>query len=551
MAPHPLSDERVTRTLSAIDGIKLPHPSSYLLAAYIHGDGAQSLVSDWIYILECITRNGSPPHPPDTAAQCAITRRDGAKCCVTGKKGSIFDPLCILPILPIPDGWIIEKKRVFDMLGAFLGVQNRDWWLEYVKNPRFVTPYGNHWLIKRSAAVAFANGFVYLERQHSSMIEKQYRVSHVHIGLRDPVELKGCLPLLGDHSRLGIRHADPRLIDTHARLCNSFRFLEIARKIAPEILGESELAALTPYSLPSQHEWSIWAVLSTALSAMLPLAVIGNVMLMLWVLIPGHVRIAAYRLLRRVGKNIYGGPKDYSTVQRLPFGLYLKYNGEPAGFRNEFNALQLVRQYTSVPVPRPLDVAVLSSSQAYLLTTRLPGVTLSCAQHELSDMDRQRIVGQMQGHLSQIRSIPNAVNRDAPICNTLGEACRDSRIRNERPVGPFPDEVSFSQMLRFPDEPSRRGHKIVFTHADLNPRNILVDEVTQKDGSTGWTVTGIVDWEFAGYYPEYWDYTKALFEGFRWIKRYNDMVKDIFEEFGDYSKELDVETRSWAMGDGV
>lgn len=62
---------------------------------------------------------------------------------------------------------------------------------------------------------------------------------------------------------------------------------------------------------------------------------------------------------------------------------------------------------------------------------------------------------------------------------------------------------------------------------------------------------GIVDWEFAGYYFEYWDYTKALSEGFRWIKRYNDMVKEIFNEFGDYSREVDMETRSWVMGDGV
>jgi thiamine kinase-like enzyme len=42
---------------------------------------------------------------------------------------------------------------------------------------------------------------------------------------------------------------------------------------------------------------------------------------------------------------------------------------------------------------------------------------------------------------------------------------------------------------------------VVFTHSDLRPRNIMVkDEV----------VTGIVDWEFVGWYPEYWGFSRVL-----------------------------------------
>lgn len=35
----------------------------------------------------------------------------------------------------------------------------------------------------------------------------------------------------------------------------------------------------------------------------------------------------------------------------------------------------------------------------------------------------------------------------------------------------------------------------VSTHADIAPRNILVDEQNN--------VTGVIDWEYAGWYPEY------------------------------------------------
>lgn len=45
-------------------------------------------------------------------------------------------------------------------------------------------------------------------------------------------------------------------------------------------------------------------------------------------------------------------------------------------------------------------------------------------------------------------------------------------------------------------------HEIVSTHGDFAPRNILVDE-------EGY-VTAILDWESAGWYPEYWEYIRAF-----------------------------------------
>ena len=44
-------------------------------------------------------------------------------------------------------------------------------------------------------------------------------------------------------------------------------------------------------------------------------------------------------------------------------------------------------------------------------------------------------------------------------------------------------------------------HRVVFTRGDLKLRNILV-----KEGK----ITGFLDWESAGWYPEYWDFTTAL-----------------------------------------
>jgi aminoglycoside phosphotransferase (APT) family kinase protein len=48
----------------------------------------------------------------------------------------------------------------------------------------------------------------------------------------------------------------------------------------------------------------------------------------------------------------------------------------------------------------------------------------------------------------------------------------------------------------------QRSHRITFTHGDFKAHNILVDE----EGH----LSGFLDWESAGWYPEYWEFTTAM-----------------------------------------
>lgn len=75
-------------------------------------------------------------------------------------------------------------------------------------------------------------------------------------------------------------------------------------------------------------------------------------------MVPDTIRLATYKMLGMIGHRIYGKPHALEPVQRLPFGLYLKYPGDPEGFRNELNALKMVRRYTSVP--RPIDLIIVT-----------------------------------------------------------------------------------------------------------------------------------------------------------------------------------------------
>ncbi len=49
---------------------------------------------------------------------------------------------------------------------------------------------------------------------------------------------------------------------------------------------------------------------------------------------------------------------------------------------------------------------------------------------------------------------------------------------------------------------------IFFSHADLYPGNILV---VKQGGQI--SISGIVDWEQAGWYPDYWEYCKTMIVG--------------------------------------
>ena len=79
-----------------------------------------------------------------------------------------------------------------------------------------------------------------------------------------------------------------------------------------------------------------------------------------------------------------------------------------------------------------------------------------------------------------------------------------------------------------------RLYETKFTHADLVPRNIIV-----KDGR----VAAIIDWAFAGWYPEYWEFTKAnytMFRGQEWMDFLSELLPG-------YETELAAERVLWRV----
>lgn len=192
--------------------------------------------------------------------------------------------------------------------------------------------------------------------------------------------------------------------------------------------------------------------------------------------------------------------------------------------------------------PEPHDTA---PSQIFIVMSGIPGSSLDQSIESISDPDLAGVCEDLRGYLRQLQTIKNTVNAEFPICSTIGEGILDHRLNGPTPSGPFKDEASFNQLLAYPDDPAFQGHKIVYSHADLNPRNILVDRFRQDNGSVRWGISGIIDWETAGFFPEYWEYTKSRYEAFRWSKRLADFLENSIGAFGKYANELQAESRNW------
>ncbi|EJT79777.1 hypothetical protein GGTG_04860 [Gaeumannomyces tritici R3-111a-1] len=380
----------VPRALELIDTAGLAEPfdsllTSFVQSAAVNRDAAEyilrsctdwyddevlrrdlyCLVSDWRQIVETVFVHGSLPPPPDEKAEAVIRKRDAGRCCITGKTGSYGDPLVIVPVIPIPLLWetlVQQNPRIGQMLEAFFGAQLTSWFEWYLRGTHYMNPYHTHWLVRKSAADAFAQGFLALKKWPLSQVEFTVEDTDV-FPMEYPIDKVGPVALLVDHSRQGSPKVDWRLLVTQEMLSESIRWLAIARELERRraqtptaaqhgtVFARLDLAAkaVRPVGrLLGGALLALWRLAPTRLRvvvykllALWRLAPAGlrAAVLALWRLAPARLRVVVYKLLASAGRWLYGeGP---AQTQRLPFGLYLKKNKNGEAARNEFNALKI------------------------------------------------------------------------------------------------------------------------------------------------------------------------------------------------------------------
>ncbi|KAJ5674397.1 uncharacterized protein N7477_004331 [Penicillium maclennaniae] len=182
----------------------------------------------------------------------------------------------------------------------------------------------------------------------------------------------------------------------------------------------------------------------------------------------------------------------------------------------EANAMQYVRQNTSIPIPT-VHCSFIHKGDTYIVMERIRGETLGESWHLRSEESKVKILSQLRVMIQELRAI--APPKDAGVCNVDGGPIYDCRLPNNSSWGPFKTIDGFHRQLRngieahhtnvtsqYPDiQALIRFHEMswnepVLTHSDLSSLNIIAQ---------GDKVVGIIDWETAGWFPPYWEYTTA------------------------------------------
>lgn len=216
---------------------------------------------------------------------------------------------------------------------------------------------------------------------------------------------------------------------------------------------------------------------------------------------------------------------------------------------NEGHALLFLERCPSVPVPR-LYAMYRDSGIVYIVMQFIPGADLETLWPSLSENEKYSIVGQLRSIFQQIRSLPSSGFYGSVARGSLRHRYFLTRDQNRAITGPFEREEDLSFALSLQSRTnwedngrhgwisdffarnlpsSLTGHQSIFTHSDLHRKNILIQQtVDPLSKEKHYTVSGIVDWETAGWYPAYWEYA-AAFALFQWVDDWPEKFEKIVD----------------------
>lgn len=183
-----------------------------------------------------------------------------------------------------------------------------------------------------------------------------------------------------------------------------------------------------------------------------------------------------------------------------------------------------IRKHTTVDVPQLYAMYPDTETGInYIIMERIHGSTLLSAWPQLTDLEKQGILGDLRHYFVVLRQLPSpdyfgSLGRRKLLHDIFWSPDPDVLIN-----GPFATEEQLnealvrkhrincsslpyrSQFLQTSFATVFKGHKPTFTHGDLQRKNIMI---CPQDG-TGRRRVVLLDWEKSGWYPDYWEFCMA------------------------------------------
>ncbi|KDQ19479.1 hypothetical protein BOTBODRAFT_153390 [Botryobasidium botryosum FD-172 SS1] len=172
--------------------------------------------------------------------------------------------------------------------------------------------------------------------------------------------------------------------------------------------------------------------------------------------------------------------------------------------------MELVRSHTTIPTPHIRRKIPGRREDVLIMMEYIEGKQLSECWPSLPFLSKLRVAFTLRRYVRQLRQIRTPYSSVPGPPGDTPQDCIGPAYFGMRPMGPFPDYASLSHFfndLARRTKPSVRepfddSRPLVLTHNDLSMRNVLIG----VDGRV-W----IIDWGWAGFYPEWFEYMSTQF----------------------------------------
>lgn len=258
-----------------------------------------------------------------------------------------------------------------------------------------------------------------------------------------------------------------------------------------------------------------------------------------------------------------------TTVLRVREHFAVKF-GQRTSVQEGLNQL-FVTQVTNIPVPKVYAIIEKDfdgHSVCFIVMEYIAGKTLLDLWESIGPDRKQEITTKLCGYMNELRSVPSpgyfGSAWEGPymaeelvdyislkpypepeirgphetadeFCDAMWLAWNKTFKRWEGNTGPEGKERVARLIRRLYHATFKRDRTPVFSHSDWERCNILIAD----DGRVL-----IMDWEYAGWYPKFWDPCKAISR-----ENHDDWDEYVLQIFGD---EHDIEYAMWAKhGDSI
>ncbi|KAL2846607.1 kinase-like domain-containing protein [Aspergillus pseudoustus] len=211
------------------------------------------------------------------------------------------------------------------------------------------------------------------------------------------------------------------------------------------------------------------------------------------------------------------------------------------GPKNETKTLHFLANYPDIPAPKVLHEWVDSNNRYFVLQERIHGQTLEEAWPLLSEFQKVAIADQVVGVRNQLRSVTSTSIQ----CVDQSPCYPGLLFSDDKPHGPFHSDLElWDAITRSLHDPPKKAvpqrvlenlrrrlpscEPYVLTHCDLNLGNIIV-----KNGS----LVGVLDWEFAAYYPIWYEYVSASWGWTEDDAQWKKLLQERLDIHGDGHKD--------------